>query len=141
MALCKGIYYLMENWFVWSGWLTEWNTDTNTSLFESKKKLDLTLNRAFVWNKHSMKFAIHVILELKFLHIQQSNKSLSVCRQQTWLSITQLEIELLKIAVHLATIGIDTQNRHIGGFRGDVPGACPPKGPDSFFLTYKIFET
>ena len=22
-----------------------------------------------------------------------------------------------------------------------VPGACPPKGPDSFVLTYKMFET
>ena len=24
---------------------------------------------------------------------------------------------------------------------GGVPGARPPKGPDSFVLTYKIFET
>ena len=24
---------------------------------------------------------------------------------------------------------------------GGVPGARPPKGPDSFILTYKIFET
>ena len=31
--------------------------------------------------------------------------------------------------------------RAIGGSRGDVPGARPPKGPDSFVLTYKIFET
>ena len=33
-------------------------------------------------------------------------------------------------------------NTHaIGGSRGGVPGARPPKGPDSFVFTYKIFET
>ena len=29
--------------------------------------------------------------------------------------------------------------KSIGGSRGGVPGARPPKGPDSFVLTYKIF--
>ena len=32
--------------------------------------------------------------------------------------------------------------RHIsGGSRGGAAGARPPKGPDSFVLTYKFFET
>ena len=29
----------------------------------------------------------------------------------------------------------------IGGFRGGAPGARPPKGPNSFILTYKFYET
>ena len=29
----------------------------------------------------------------------------------------------------------------IGGFRGGTPGTRPPKGPNSFVLTYKFYET
>ena len=29
----------------------------------------------------------------------------------------------------------------IGGSRGGAAGVRPPKGPDSFVLTYKFFET
>ena len=29
----------------------------------------------------------------------------------------------------------------IGGFRGVHPVRAPPKGPDSFVLTYKFYET
>ena len=29
----------------------------------------------------------------------------------------------------------------IGGFRGAHPARAPPKGPNSFVLTYKFYET
>ena len=29
----------------------------------------------------------------------------------------------------------------LADLEGGVPGARPPKGPDSFVFTYKIFET
>ena len=29
----------------------------------------------------------------------------------------------------------------MGGSRGGMPGTCPPKGPNSFILIYKILET
>ena len=104
-------------------------------------KLDLNIVMTYFCTKNEVNRSIgsKVINQKQTYRHRETDSQTDTC--ETFAYPLSQAVKCLQFCYYYADrIQTNATTQFIGGSSGGAPGARPPKGPNSFLLTYKIFE-